>query len=585
MLLMVNCDVRHAVALPYCYFNRYRGKVILRVLSGPEVEAVSVIYGDPFDFSTGDRTWQSTEIPMQQQYEGTSQCAWRVEFTAPRSRRLKYGFRVVMAGESYYFSENGVEPYTTAAVAAIHNHFFYPFIHRVDSPSVPEWAAQTVWYQIFPERFCNGNPEISPAGALDWETGTLGHRNFFGGDLRGIRNKLNYIKELGITGLYLTPIFQSPSPHKYDTEDYYTIDKHFGDTAELKALVSEAHRLGIRVMLDAVFNHAGSRHPFWQDVLQNQEKSPYKDYFHIHHFPVQEKYPDSRNINFDTFSWTPLMPKWNTENPDLRRYLISAAQKWIRECDIDGWRLDVANEVSFDFWREFSKEIRAVKDDFYIVGEIWDDASNWINSGYFDATMNYFLSSSISDLFLKKNTTPDQWTERVLRVLERYSDLHNTVAFNLLDSHDTDRILTRAGGDKQSVKNAFTMLFLLPGSPCIYYGTEIGMEGGHDPDCRRPMIWNEQKQDKVLLEFFKSLISFRSQQIQAINSGEIIYKGRIAGGAYCWILNQNALSVLYSYDEPADVSSSGRLLFSTGPVQNGRMPAHTIAVYSGKYVD
>jgi glycosidase len=556
-------SVTHTAALPYCCYDKNNGKIALRVIASAEIESITLLYGDPYHWDTSNSRgpqWRFAESALFRQYTAdfARSSVWKIIIDAPLRRRLKYGFRVRAHGTDFYFSENGLEPYSAEAVNRPHNHFFYPFIHDIDSPSVPKWVPGTVWYQIFPDRFCRadagfaGNPPVLSANIENWDSGRPAHRNFFGGNLAGIRQKLPYLADLGISGLYLTPVFQSPSNHKYNTQDYFKIDEHFGDLQELKNLVSGAHSRGIRVMLDAVFNHAGEMHPFWQDVLKNQENSPYKDYFHINNFPVKDVSLKKQIPDFHTFAYNPAMPKWNTENPAARKYLLDAASYWINEGDIDGWRLDVANEVSLDFWREFSRLARSLKPDFYILGEVWHDASAWINPGYFDAAMNYPVEYAISDFFLKKTISAERFTERLITALSRYSDLHNRAAFNLLDSHDTDRALTRAKGDKQALKNAFTMLFLLPGSPCIYYGDEIGLEGGFDPDCRRPMIWNEEqdgpagRQDLDLKQFFADLITFRRTFSSIINNNVLEYNH--IDGADCWKFSGDGAALTAKYE-------------------------------------
>jgi glycosidase len=555
------------------------------------VELVSVIYGDPFAYAKTrgpagtEYCWQFEETSLEKQLScgGAGPVVWRAKLALPRRRRLKYGFRLRAAGEDYYFSENGLTAYSREAAVRNYNHFFFPFIHEVDAPRVPSWVPDTVWYQIFPERFYNGDPSLSPPKTEDWERGKPGHANFFGGDLPGIRQRLGYLRDLGITGIFLNPVFKAPSNHKYDTEDYFAIDGHFGGPEDLKGLVEDAHALGIRVMLDGVFNHTGEKHPFWQDVLKHQGKSVYRDYFHIHRFPVKERYPDPEKMSFDTFALDPRMPKWNTENPQARRYLLDAAVYWIRECNIDGWRLDVSDEVSLDFWRAFAEETRAVKEDLYLVGEMWHDASNWINPGYFNAVMNYPLGFAVADFFARKTIGAEEFTRRLFRVLSRYSDLHNSLAFNLLDSHDTARILTAAGGDKLALRNAFTMLFLLPGSPCLYYGTEVGMAGGGDPECRGPMVWQEERQDRELLAFFKALIALRGEHRGLIKEGAMSYGTR--QGAACWEIRREGrgLAAVYAGDRALDSGELekelGRPVLCTGQITEGNIPPRSMAVY------
>jgi neopullulanase len=561
--------VEHRPALPYCYYDKYRDQVVLRLITSADVDSVTLIYGDPHRFEqaaespaggTAPWVWRYEKAALEKQYQSAERVVWRVELPLPEKRRLKYSFKLETAlrGAFYFGEKAGLSPYADELIQDTFNFFFFPFIHKVDAPSAPEWVGRTVWYQIFPERFCKGS-------------------------LAGIRQKLPYLKELGVTGIYLTPVFSSPSEHKYDIADYFNVDRHFGTNDDLKALVAEAHGAGMRVMLDAVFNHIGATHPFWLDVLKNQERSPYKDYFHIHSFPVKKRYANRYDINYDTFSFVADMPKWNTENPAARKHLIDAAVYWIKECDIDAWRLDVANEVSLDFWNNFSTSVRKAKKDCYILGEIWHDASNWINPGCFDSAMNYPLGFAVSDFFLKKAVDAAAFTGRLLAALSRYSDLHNRAAFNLMDSHDTARALTLAKGDKQALRNAFTMLFLFPGSPCIYYGTEIGMAGDESAN-REPMIWDETQQDRDLLSFFKDLITFRAAHIKLIDEGRLRFEEN--GGVPRWLIggDEGCLAAIYTGDKPLAVQE-GELAFCAAPLRGmppRDIPPHTLAVFHTK---
>jgi len=563
--------LHHQSMLPYSYYDKYADKIMLKLITGSDVTAVKLLYGDPFAYVKTDNLspegnhiweWEYSELPLTRQYDspfhhpgldpgshlvdvgnivstvahisqaGTwkrwvkpamTNIMWRISLLPPKTKRLKYAFIVTdKNNKSVYFGEKGVMPVPESSDVMHSNIFFFPFVHKIDALHIPQWASETCWYQIFPERFYNGNPSISPKSAEDWEKVNPKSNCFFGGDLHGIIQKLPYLHELGITGIYLTPVFESPSNHKYDTKDYFKIDPHFGDTKTLKELADKAHALGMKIMLDGVFNHIGSSHPFWQDVLKNQEKSKYKDYFHIHSFPILEKYPTREEINYDTFSFVPNMPKWNTENPEARQYLLDIATYWVKKCDIDGWRLDVSDEVSFDFWHEFKRAVTGVKPDIYILGEVWHDPSKWLN-GYFHAVMNYPLGNMIKDLFITKTLAPDAFTQGLFAKLMSFSDIHSRVQYNLMDSHDTARILTQAKGDKLAIKNAFLFMFLMKGAPSIYYSTEIGMEGGEDPDCRRPMIWDTSKQDLELLGFFKELIALRKRYNNLIQNADITY--------------------------------------------------------------
>lgn len=272
-------------------------------------------------------------------------------------------------------------------------------------------------------------------------------------------------------------------------------------------------------MLDAVFNHSGYCFAPFQDVLKNQEKSKYKDWFHIHQFPVEE----GSVIHYDAFGFERAMPKLNTEHPEVRSYLLQTAVYWIKEFDIDAWRLDVANEVSHDFWREFRRSVKAVKPDAYILGEIWHDSMSWLQGDQFDAVMNYRLADAVVDFFSKGETTAEQFKNEVVHLLHSYPLSVNETAFNLIGSHDTPRILTAAQEDKERLKLTFLFHLSFIGTPCIYYGDEIGMTGGADPDCRKCMIWEEGEQDRKLFHFVRKLIALRKKIPAFQNEGDFSF--------------------------------------------------------------
>ena len=588
--------LEHKAALPWLSYDCERERITFRLACCDGVQSAVLLWGDPYDrrgAADGSMKWHYEAEHMRPQFCGSGSRVFRARIDTPASRRVKYAFRARTKAGDVFFGENGAEPFDERALDRTGGHFFFPFAHGIDAPRAPEWAQRAVWYQIFPERFRRGAGGAGGGrGARfeDWETGKPSAKNFFGGNIAGIIEKLPWIAELGASALYLNPVFASPSNHKYNVEDYFAVDAAFGSAGDLKALVARAHELGMKVMLDAVFNHAGDTHPFWLDVLERQEKSPYKDFFHVRRFPARRPAAGDppRDLDYHAFAWVGSMPKWNTENPSARKYLLDSAAHWIRECDIDGWRLDVANEVSMDFWREFSRTARALKKDFYIVGEIWHDASAWINSGLFDAAMNYPLGSAISDCFLEGKASPREFTRRLFAVLARYGDMHNRAAFNLLDSHDTERALTRAGGDKLALRNAFAMMFLLPGAPCVYYGTEIGMEGGADPDCRRPMVWDEKKQDGELRRFFMELAALREKYFHIISDAEIshreIERGSCAVHRWEFARGGESLVALYAQGEGApDFEEPGACVLKCDPKRAGAgLSPRALSVYYGR---
>ena len=476
-------------------------------------------YGDPFIFL------ENSYEDVKEMVKVTSDALfdyWQVAVSV-RFARLQYFFELRdKEGQSILYGDKGFVVNSPENLASEGNRFKFPYIHEIDGCQVPDWVSKTVWYQIFPERFANGNPDLSPEGALSWNAAISPKTtDFFGGDLQGIIDHLDYLQDLGITGLYLCPIFESPSNHKYNTTDYFEIDRHFGDKETFRQLVEQAHQRGMKVMLDAVFNHMGDQSAQWQDVLKHGEKSVYKDWFHIQKFPVtNDKLENPKELPYHTFAFASYMPKLNTANPEVKDYLLRVATYWIEYFDIDAWRLDVANEVDHQFWRDFRKAVLAKKPDLYILGEVWHTSQPWLNGDEFHAVMNYPLSDSIKDYFLRGCKKPIQLIAEINSQSMYYKQQISEVMFNLLDSHDTERILTTAQGDIQLVKSALAFLFLQRGTPCIYYGTELELGGGMDPDCRRVMPWDRVSSSNDMLNFMKNLIQLRKDVAGIIQYGK-----------------------------------------------------------------
>jgi alpha-glucosidase len=413
----------------------------------------------------------------------------------------------------------------------------------------PDWMKNAVVYQIFPDRFFDGNKgnnvkkgEYIYLGAEAWthEKWTDLPQNptkcadFFGGDIEGIREKLPYLKDLGITVIYLNPIFLSPSNHKYDTQDYREVDPHFGGNKALKELVTDAHKEGIKIILDGVFNHTGSKH-LWFDKehiystegAYESKNSPYYDYYTF------RKWPDDYICwwGFDT------LPKLDYKSPGLRKEIYggenSIAKMWIKDYQVDGWRLDVPNEAGIGgrtdehgLWKEFRKAVKSANSDAYITGEIWGNASGWLDGKEFDGVMNYnghmqplwrWLGGIDHNGYPAKMTV-SQMDEWLTYTRGDYYLPCTQVNLNLLDSHDTKRFLTVLGGDLAKFKLAVFFQMTYVGAPMIYYGDEIGTEGDKDPDCRRTFSWDESKWNKELRNLYKKLIGLRNKY-KALRTG------------------------------------------------------------------
>lgn len=481
-------------------------------------------------------------ISMKKEQQTRDYDCWFAEIADIEWKRIKYCFVVEDEKDKYIIGCRDRILYTEneAVLYDLFNYFNYPYINEEDLYQSPNWVENTIWYQIFPDRFCNGSPS-DDRKVLPWGSDSMdGAGKKFGGNLKGIIEKLDYIKEMGFNGIYLNPIFESPSSHKYDTADYLKVDSDFGDNDTLGELVKEAHKRGIKVMLDAVFNHCGFLHPFWQDVLKHGKESKYYDCFYI----IDEEKPlvygivengipkdaPREHLNYRTFAFSQSMPKWNTSNPLVREYLIKVGCYWIENYDIDGWRLDVSNEVSHDFWRDFRKAVKSIKPEVYILGENWDNSYPWLQGDQFDAVMNYGFQLPVCNFFKRNGEQGTQYNTQdfqfaIGKLLTDYPRHVTRNLFNLLESHDTRRFLNVVDGNTQLAKLAYILLFTYPGSPCLYYGSEIGMNGDEHSN-RQCMIWNTNNQDLEFQTFVKQLIhlrklheSFRTDQIQWLDEG------------------------------------------------------------------
>lgn len=516
---MNKAAIYHRPESEYAYLYDER-TVHLRLRTAKDVTHVQLLYGDTYEVN--GQKWRDEAIEMHLIGITEEHLYWQAE-VVPAYRRLKYGFRVMNETEECFFGDRGCYPFEEKYYILPNFYFSLPYLHEIDRFKAPKWVGETVWYQIFPERFANGDSSNDPIGTLPWGSAEPTPHNFFGGDLQGVIDHLDYLKSLGVNGLYFCPLFKATSNHKYDTEDYFMIDPSFGDADLFRQLVAKAHQFGMKVMIDAVFNHMGDCSPQWQDVVQKGKDSIYQDWFHIHSFPVQYTATDNpevaKDLTYDTFAFTPHMPKWNTANPEVQRYLLNVATYWIREFDIDAWRLDVANEVDHHFWRQFHDACLALKPDFYILGEIWHSAQPWLQGDQFTGVMNYAYCENIVQYFYQKEITSQQLASVLTQQLMLYRQQVNAMNLNMLDSHDTARIKWVLQGDTQLEKQLLTFLFLQQGTPCLYYGTEIGMSGGPDPHNRACMIWDESEWDLDLLAFVKELIALRRRYAELLAHG------------------------------------------------------------------
>jgi len=463
-----------------------------------DVEGIVAVTGDKYDWDAHYQEYVMEKIASDLYYD-----YWEVPIR-PKHKRFSYGFRLHAGTETLWMVESTISHEQPAPPGG---YYEFPYIHEIDIFQAPEWAKSAVFYQIFPDRFCNGDPSNDPEDTRPWG-GQPEIEGFFGGDLKGVMDKLDYLVDLGINAIYFTPLFRSPSNHKYDIVDYMEIDPCFGSVDDLKKLVEECHSRGIRVVLDAVFNHCSEQFEPFQDVVKNGEKSKYADWFHVNSWPIEIK---DGIPSYDTFGFYGHMPKFNTANPEVKKYLLNVATHWLKVAGFDGWRLDVANEIDHHFWREFRLAVKEVNPDCYIIGEVWSDSLNWLHGDQFDSVMNYPFSDKVLGFFSNSDNDAFRFSNEISSLLMRYPQQTNEVVFNLLCSHDTPRVLTLLGEDKRRLKLAVVFLLTYIGTPCIFYGDEIGLKGGPDPDCRKCMEWDEAKQDRELYDFYKLIIGLRTK--------------------------------------------------------------------------
>jgi len=368
----------------------------------------------------------------------------------------------------------------------------------------PNWVRDSIFYQIFPERFYNGDFDNDPPNKVSW-TDMPNRNNFFGGDLQGIIQSLDYLQDLGINAIYLTPIFQAETNHKYDTTDYFKIDPHFGDMKIFSCLIKEVHRRKMKVILDGVFNHSGDHHWAFLDAIQKGPASPYWKWYNFYGFPIRKHF----RTNYET-GGIYYLPKWNIKNPQVRKYLFRVIRYWT-ERGIDGWRLDLPSSIDHEFWQDFRILVKGINPEAYLVGEIWGDASAWLQGDEFDGVMNYQIREIILQFFVEKTITADAFDKHLNSMNQNYPPVTQEAMLNLLGSHDTPRIFTLCKGNKEKVKLCIIFLMTYTGAPMIYYGDEVGLRGGNDPGCRKCMPWNIDFQNNEIYKFYQRCIKIRKQ--------------------------------------------------------------------------
>jgi cyclomaltodextrinase / maltogenic alpha-amylase / neopullulanase len=430
------------------------------------------------------------------------------------------------------------------------------------SVSTPDWVKDAVFYQIFPDRFACSDRVAKPSNLEPWDAPPT-KRGFKGGDLLGIVERFDHLSELGVNALYLNPVFQSTANHRYHTHDYHQVDPILGGDEAVRALLDEAHRRGVRVILDGVFNHASRGLFQFNHILENGPSSPYLDWFHIEEWPLRP-YDISQPANYGSWWGIRELPKFNTNTPAVREFLWGVARRWIDD-GIDGWRLDVPADIDDPpFWREFRRRVRAGNPAAYLVGEIWHQAADWLAGDRFDALMNYPISRAClgfmggDDLdvgerpggYELRRLSVEEFADQVEATLTWYDWEVVQVQMNVLDSHDMSRFLGLAGGRADRLKLAVLFQMTFPGAPCIYYGDEIGLAGRGDPGCREGFPWDSDRWDQDLLAFYRRAVRLRHDH-PALRRGRLtrVYAG---DGVYAYLRHLDGEVLLIALNGATD---------------------------------
>lgn len=587
--MKMDCII-HRSAFTDCYALNEE-VVVLNIRTGKDITGVNVIYEDPYIAGcSGQSPWKGKPFKMRMEKELEYAYIWSARLR-PEFKRVQYYFEIWEGEEKKYFLEDGF--YSEKQLdtpGRMRQYFKFPWLNSADVCRPPSWVEDTIWYQIMPDRFCRGDKKEKRVKVRGWnDRKNMSYRDFYGGDLQGITDKLEYLKDLGISGIYFTPIFESNSNHKYNTFDYKKIDPDFGDEKDMKALIRKAHGLGIKVMLDAVFNHCGTEFFAWQDVLKRGKESAYFDWFFVNKPLAEGDFSNTKDGRYYSFAFESYMPKLNTNNPEVMDYFIDICEYWVEEWGIDGIRFDVGNEISHAFIKRLHYELKRLNPELFLLGEIWHDSIGWLLGDEYDSVMNYPFVESLNDFWVD-NGEGGSWEMdskglmyRMNRCYSMYQEQTNRVLFNFLDSHDIGRAYSRCGSLDILIQQ-LVILMSMPGTPCIYYGTEIAMSGVDGLYNRKSMPWDEiesGKHDKRIEEV-KKIIALRNDY-PPMRSSEIMwrhdpdqrrmihYVKSAAGSRYGIEVYLNGMM------EGKDVESNGEVLYSRNYV-NGCLRKNGILI-------
>lgn len=521
-------------------------RIVLRVAEDERLQAVELLYNNKYDF-----TKRRNAVAMKV-CASDGVFAYYVADVTLADLRFAYIFKINEQGKIYYYSESGLtESYDFTL--AYYDFFQFPFVNSSDTVKRIPWTENAVFYQIFIDRFCRGNFTKNDGYVTQKWDKIPTAKSYCGGDLQGITQKLGYLAETGINALYLTPVFTANSNHKYNISSYTIVDPQFGSNDDLCDLLEETHARGMRVILDTVFNHCDCSHKYFADVMQKGRASEYYDWFLI-----DGDYPDIERGNYAHFADCKYMPKWNTNNFAVRQYLIGIAVSYL-QMGFDGLRLDVADEVSHTMWRTLREAVKTVKPDALILGEVWHENTHYLRGDEFDGVMNYRVQKTFIDYFACGKIAAKEAANRLNRVLMQNFEQVNAMMLNFLDNHDTPRFLRFCGGEKDKLLTALCALVLFPGMPCMYYGTELPLDGGGDPDCRRTFDWTFVSQKKAYFTRYKQILALKKEECAQRGYTEIK-----AENGFLMIVRESTserITAVFNMETARSFASAGKILY------------------------
>ena len=565
--------VLHIPMSEYCH-GLDENHIVYRMRSAKgDLKNVTLYYGDtacrvtPIIF---------TPVPMEMVASDLLHDYWQIIVDSPYNR-VYYYFELDDGNETkLYYGD----VFTDHLVDDRSQYFKLPINHRADIAKVPDWVHDAVVYNIFPDSFATSRKYISHESVqMGYNGQTV--KGKLGGTLRGVAENVDYLKDLGINCVYVNPIFAAGEYHKYDLLDYFHVDPVFGGEVAFREMVDTLHANGIRIIIDGVFNHCGWYFFAFDDVVRNQEKSQYCDWFYHLEFPVER--PETPEIypTYACFAYERMMPKLDTANPEVRDYFCKVGRYWVEEFGIDGWRLDVASEVDDGFWRAFRKAVKEVNPDTLLIGEVWESANHWLQGDMFDSAMNYDFRKHCNLFFAEQSIDAADFAGRITNMLMRYRVQTVPAQLNLLDSHDVSRFLSLCNGDATKYKLAILFMMTFVGMPTVFYGDELGIRGVLEEEYRHPMPWSGG--DTELRAFFKKAISMR-HEFTALRRGNFRMVSAEAGrGLIVFtrkLRNQTVTVCINHGKESAELPEIKGTLYWTNGLNDRILEASGFAVFS-----